>query len=83
MRLMIQMWLRMLGEYGWHTPVDELTYITTAQDTEYLKPVYVQNEIIKRESRAVGFKILGTFLTSNNRQDREVAHRTACAWASF
>ncbi len=67
---MTERWLTILKAYGWTTPWKELTYMTTAEDDEYLKPVTIEKNIIKKASRKDGFKVLGTFFTGNNRQDR-------------
>lgn len=80
---MLDGWLAMLRRYGWDTPLDELTYMTTAGDDEYLKPIYIDKHALKRVSRDIGFKVLGTILTANNHQDCELAHRIACAWTAF
>lgn len=51
LRIMIQTWLNLLGSFGRHTPVRELTYCTTAANTELINPLIINIEVVKRNLR--------------------------------
>ena len=76
-------WQRLLNLYGWHTPVTELRYGTTLKDEQTLGDVRYAGKVIKRVTRASGFKVLGTILTFNNRNDVELERRIKSAYSSF
>jgi ribonuclease HI len=76
-------WQNLLKSIGYHTPVCEMRYSSTAQDDQYLRAVLFNKETVKRESRQVGFKVLGTQLTFNNRNDAELVRRIKAAWGAF
>jgi len=76
-------WLELLRMHGWHTPVDEICYCTTALDSQYTADIAISGEIIKRIPRKTGFKVLGTFVTFDNAFDVELGRRIRAAWSAF
>ena len=80
---MLVKWMSLLRVFGWNTPTKEMTYATTALDTEYETPILFENEIIKRVSRKAGFKVLGTIITFDCQDDVELERRFLAAWGSF
>ncbi len=76
-------WQGLLLSAGWHTPIDELKYATTASDTDFTHDIYFNGEVIKRVPRGEGFKALGTQITFVTRHDVEFERRIKAAWASF
>ena len=80
---MVQKWMALLRKHGWNTPTSEMTYATTGLDSQYLKHVLFEGEIIKRTPRKVGFKALGTFITFDVCDDVELDRRIASAWGGF
>jgi hypothetical protein len=76
-------WQDLLLTYGWHTPVADTRYGTTAEDFEYLNDITYNDIAIPRVSRAVGFKALGTYLTFVTRHDVEFNRRINSAWGAF
>ena len=80
---MLHKWLEMLEEFGWHTPLDEITYGTTALDQDFIKPLVIRNTEILRTPRKTGFKVLGTHLTFDNQDDVELDRRISGAWGAF
>lgn len=68
---------------GWNTPTKEMTYATTALDTECEAPIIFENELIQRVSRKAGFKVLGTLITSDCQDDIELERRFSAAWGFF
>ena len=61
----------------------DMTYGTTADDQDFLQPVRCKGDIITRTPRAVGYKVLGTLLSFNNRNDLELERRIRAAWCAF
>ena len=80
---MLPVWLSLLRKHGWNTPAEEVTYCTTALDSDYLKPLLLDGHIIKRAPRKSGFKVLGTYVTCDVCDDIELNRRISSAWASF
>jgi hypothetical protein len=77
-------WQQLLKEAGWHAPVTELCYCSTAFDDQFIEQkVYSEGIVITRRPRAVGFKALGTQLTFTCRDDEELDRRIKAAWCSF
>ena len=56
-----------------------MTYGSTAGDDEFI----YQGKCIHRCPRAVGYKVLGTIITFNNRHDLELDRRIRAAWCAF
>ena len=75
--------MSLLRVSGWNSPTKEMTYATTALDTEYGVPIIFANEVIKRVSRKAGCKVLGTILTCDCHDDIELERRFSEAWGSF
>ena len=59
LRAMVEMWLDLLAEYGWETPVADLTWCSTALDNERAQ-FEIKGQKTLRTSSSVGFKVLGT-----------------------
>jgi hypothetical protein len=76
-------WQSLLREYGWHTDVADMTFGSTAEDSEYTQPVTHEGKRISRCSRKDGYKVLGTILTFINRFDKELERRIRAAWCAF
>jgi hypothetical protein len=76
-------WQSLLQEYGWHTETEDLTYGTTSEDGEHLQPILHNGKTVKRCLRDKGFKVLGTMLTFNNKNDLELERRIRAAWNAF
>ena len=76
-------WLSLLKKHGWHTPLDEICYSTTAFDWQYTNDIIISDEVIKRIPRKTGFKVLGTFITFDNAFDVELVRRIAASWSAF
>ena len=73
----------MLREYGWDTPVQELTWGTTLTEKRFKGKIHIENVEILRVDREVGFKALGTFITFNGKNNVELKWRLARAWQAF
>ena len=69
LQAMTTAWMDILGRLGWHTPFDEMTYATTAEDNQYKFDIFHEGNIIQRATRKEGFKVLGTIMTFINRFD--------------
>ena len=82
LQAMTSTWLTLLDEAGLHTPLDELTWCTTARD-ECEFSVEVRGGDIRRASRKVGFKVPGTQQTFDNSCDVEIKSRIDKAWKAF
>ena len=67
-------WLRLLGDYGWETPMQELTWCTTAED-DGLPVVNIDKKETKRTMAQEGFKVLGIVVTFDNEFEVELEHR--------
>jgi hypothetical protein len=80
---MLSKWMALLREQGWDTPTVEMTYATTALDSDFIKPIEFEGSIIKRTPRKLGFKVLGTIITFDCQDDVELARRILAAWTSF
>jgi hypothetical protein len=76
-------WQSLLKEFGWHTDVGDLTYGSTAEDKDFLQSVKFQGKNVYRCPRKLGYKVLGTILTFNNRNDLELDRRIRAAWGAF
>ncbi len=77
-------WQGLLEAAGWHTPVSDMCYATTAEDDGYINlKIHYKGEEVKRMPRAEGFKALGTQITFVTRHDAELARRIKAGWASF
>ena len=75
-------WLTLLDDAGFHTPVDDLTWCTTAPD-DFHASISVKGHEAQRTSRKVGFKVLGTLQTFDNTCNVEIKHRVDKAWKAF
>ncbi len=80
--LMTREWLSLLERVGWETPVEELSWCTTADDDINLK-IIVNDKLVRRPKRGEGFKVLGTMVTFDNNFDVEIENRLARASATF
>ena len=78
-------WLSLLGDYGWETPMQELTWCTTAED-DGSPVINIEKKKTKRTTAQEGFKVLGTFVTFDNKFEVELEHRLTRAdrvfWAN-
>ena len=79
---MLATWLLLLGEAGFHTPPDELTWCTTAPDELDLQVTY-QERSVARSPRAIGFKVLGSRITFNTSCEADLVCRIDKAWRAF
>ena len=79
---MLVAWLQMLADHGWHVPLDECVWATTAADRD-LGSVKVHNVEVKRSPRAVGFKALGVRFTFDGRESTELKERLRKTWFGF
>ena len=79
-------WLRLLGEVGWETPTEDLTWCTTEKDDVNMA-ININAKLTRRTEAKSGFKVLGTMVTFDNNFDVEVENRLARAtrafWASW
>ena len=75
-------WLDLLAEYGWETPIEELTWCTTRNDDVEIK-IEVNNKIARRAKAAAGFKVLGTQITFDNSYEVELESRLRKADSAF
>ena len=75
-------WLRLLGEAGWETPTEDLTWSTTAHDA-FKADIRVDGRITRRAEAKIDFKALGTMVTFDNAFDVEVENRLARATRTF
>ena len=82
-RAILQFWLECIEMHGWRTPLEEITYCTTAQDSDFAGPLEIGGYRIKRSPRKTGFKALGTFITFDNQFDVELTRRISAAWGAF
>ncbi len=80
--LMTREWLSLLERVGWETPVEELSWCTTADDDSNLR-IIVNDKLARRPKRGAGFKVLGTMVTFDNNFDVEIENRLARASATF
>ena len=76
-------WLRFLRSYGWDTPLSELTWTTTLTKARFSRRISIQDVVICRADREVGFKALGTRVTFNGSNSLELKARMARAWRAF
>ena len=82
LRAMTEKWLGLMAEYGWETPVADLTWCSTSTDNEAAH-FEIRGKKALRTAAAVGFKVLGTMLTFDNKMDVEVEHRLSRANNAF
>jgi len=82
-RVALSFWLECLESMGWHTPIEEICYCTTAQDDQFTAPILIHDKTVNRISRKVGYKVLGTFITFDNQFDVELRRRISAAWGAF
>ena len=79
-------WLRLLGEVGWETPTEDLTWCTTEKDDVSMS-ININAKLTRRTEATSGFRVLGTVVTFDNNFDVEVENRLARAtrafWASW
>ena len=80
---MMEAWHRLLRQYGWDTPAKELVWATTLMDTEFTGKIYIDGLEVKRASRDMGIKALGTIITFNGRNDVELKNRITRAERAF
>ena len=80
---MTKAWWDILDEYGWDTPLSELTWAITLQDDDFTADIVLENGIIKRAAGDVGFKALGTFVAFSGRNSCELKQKMASAWRAF
>ena len=65
---MSETWFALLAEYGWETPVEDLAWCTTLEDNEAAQ-FEVRGKKTQRTAAQVGFKVLCTMLTLDNKMD--------------
>ena len=82
LRAMTEKWLDLLAEYGWETPVSDLTWCSTVTDNERAQ-FEIRGQKALRTTAAVGFKVLGTMLTFDNKMDVEIEYRLSRASNTF
>jgi len=82
-RAALSFWLECLDSMGWHTPVEEICYCSTAQDHQFTAPILIRDKTVTRIPRKVGYKVLGTFITFDNQFDVELRRRISAAWGAF
>ena len=75
-------WRKCLQDHGWDYPVDEATWTCNFPD-DYKATVTVGGIEVKRTARKEGVKILGTYLTIDNKFGVELKHRIQKAWGGF
>ena len=75
-------WLHLLGEVRWETPTEDLTWGTAAVD-EHRADIRVNGALTRRAGREIGFKVLGTMITFDNKFDVEGGNRLTRATATF
>ena len=69
------------GPWLEHSP--QLTYATTALDSQFQMPIAIGDTIVRRVGRKEGFKALGVQITFDAQQDVELEKRFSAAWGSF
>ena len=79
---MINTWLKILKEYSWSSPVDELTWCSTVPDGR-LASISVGGQKIMRARRADGFVALGVQLQFHGKQTLEIENRVQRLWKAF
>ena len=79
---MTKAWLSLLAEYGWETPTEELTWCTT-QDDGGTANIVINDKRTLRTKAAVGFKVLGTYVTFDNNYEVEIENRLTKADKAF
>ena len=80
---MFQCWLLILAERGWQVPVPECTWCTTASDDTEGEIVDMFGQVVKRASRSVGFKALGSWISFDNSSSKEIEYRIGQCWKAF
>ena len=75
-------WRSLLSEYGWETLVEEPTWCTTRDDGDAAQ-ITIEGKRALRASAQVGFKVLGTLLTFDNKMDTGLEHRLSRANEAF
>ena len=71
-----------MAEYGWEPPVSDLTWCSTSRDSERAQ-FKIRGQKALRTAAAVGFKVLGTMLTFDNKLDVELEYRLTRANNAF
>ena len=77
-----EVWWQVTEEWGFSSPLSEASWCSTIAD-DVCVGVSIWDQIIKREPRATGFKVLGTYSSFNNRFSHEVSHRVKNIWKGF
>ncbi len=75
-----------MGEVGWETPTEDLTWCTTEQDV-FKADIRVSGDNARRAGAKSGFKVLVTMVAFDNTFAVEVSYRLARAtktlWSSW
>ena len=79
---MINTLFKILKEYGWSSPVDELTWCSTVPDGR-LASISVGGQKIMRARRVDGFVALGVQLQFHGKQTLEIENRAQRLWKAF
>lgn len=79
---MLQAWLSILRKYGWHSPVNEITWASTGEDNCGCC-VTVDNTVVPRAPRDEGFVALRVNVSPNGRVTRELYARIQKALGSL
>ena len=83
LQVMFRVWLHILKDHGWHVPVDECTWCTTAADAADGNFLDAQGQCVRRSPRDVGFKALGSYVTFDNSCTKELLYRVGQSWKAF
>ena len=75
-------WLDLLGDYGWETPTEELTWCTTLDDGDVAQ-INIASQRTIRAAAKDGFKVLGTIVTFDKKFDVELENRPSRADRAF
>ena len=79
---MMKAWLDLLAEYGWETPTEELAWCTTQEDSD-VAHIEINKVRTRRATAKDGFKVLGAYVTFDNRLDVELESRLTRADRAF
>ena len=80
---MTALWLKLLRDFGWEVPLNEMTWCTTGADDNDHWKIDVQGTAITRAPRNVGFEALGVKITFDNCFETELQNRISRAWRAF
>ena len=79
---MTHAWMDMLQGVGFHTPHDGLTWCTTCSDKTSHSLLW-KDHVVQRSPRKIGFKVLGAWISFDNRCETELSFRLDKAWNAF